>query len=474
MMERQLALRGRLGRVSRVDLHVVALVAPWTLAAVGWGCGPERQRAGGTDGSESEDTVVATWTTTTTSGARDVGGTATSGATEPPRDLGEPEPPGPGVFGLHAKSGEACAWLDDGRARCWGYNDAGELGLGGTEQVGDDETIASVGDSPLGLFIGATVSPRLICAVLVDGHLRCAGDNANGQLGIASTERIGDDEIASDSPWVGLPGTVVAADAHKDRVCAIVDNGDVYCWGEARYLGLGPLDGNVGDDEYPMDVGPLDLPGPAREIEVDDIHACAVVEPGDIYCWGSNLSGELGLPQPDGEDFTEHLTPGMLGPVELDGIAVDVAVSNNVSCALLDDGRVRCWGVSLGWGPQLGAVGDDETPLAVPPVDVGFEPVSLSGGTQICALSIEGRVRCWPGSIGYPGFSFLDYYGHTPEELGDLELGEPATDVSSPCALLASGQVRCWGGGAVVAPLGVGTVGDDELPRDVPPIPVFE
>jgi len=78
---------------------------------------------------------------------------------------------------------------------------SGVLGHGNDQPIGDDETPASAGDLRLG-----GVATRLsdggsyehVCALLDDGALRCWGRNVNGQLGLGHTNPIGDDEEPAD------------------------------------------------------------------------------------------------------------------------------------------------------------------------------------------------------------------------------------------------------------------------------------
>ncbi|HKN49535.1 MAG TPA: Ig-like domain-containing protein, partial [Actinomycetota bacterium] len=67
-------------------------------------------------------------------------------------------------------------------------------------------------------------------------------------------------------------------------------------------------------------------------------HTCAVLRDGTVRCWGDNTWGQLGN---GSSDFTST-TPS--GPVT--GIATAIAASSGAehTCALLQDGTVRCWG----------------------------------------------------------------------------------------------------------------------------------
>ncbi len=110
-------------------------------------------------------------------------------------DLGGP------ALQIVAGANHNCALLDDGTVRCWGNNASGQLGIGSTENIGDDPgemppSAVPLGGTPTTIFAGGNHT----CALLVDGTVRCWGDNLHGQLGIGSTENIGDDETPDTAP----------------------------------------------------------------------------------------------------------------------------------------------------------------------------------------------------------------------------------------------------------------------------------
>jgi alpha-tubulin suppressor-like RCC1 family protein len=66
------------------------------------------------------------------------------GNDETPADVGDVAVGGTVVqLATGGSTSHMCAITDDGALRCWGQNPQGELGLGHTETVGDDETPAN-------------------------------------------------------------------------------------------------------------------------------------------------------------------------------------------------------------------------------------------------------------------------------------------------------------------------------------------
>lgn len=78
-----------------------------------------------------------------------------------------------------------CMLLDSSEVVCFGKNDAGQLGLGDTENRG--QAVGDVGEAvDFGTGLGAvavTSGCEHTCALLDDGSVKCFGENNYGQLG---------------------------------------------------------------------------------------------------------------------------------------------------------------------------------------------------------------------------------------------------------------------------------------------------
>lgn len=259
-------------------------------------------------------------------------------------DLG----PGRTARALAAGSNFTCALLDDRAVRCWGGNSSGQLGLGTTETVGDDETPAAVAPVELG---GAAVAVAAAgfhaCAILADGSLRCWGGNGTGELGTGDTYSIGTADSPAAHPPVrlGFRRTATAVDAGIGTTCAILDTGAVRCWGHGGQgaLGLGH-DETIGDDEGPASEPPVLLGEDRRAVALalGGYHSCALLDDGTVRCWGPNGRGELGYGHTTA--IGDAATPDQEGPVPLDARAVEIAAGGYHTCALLETGALRCWG----------------------------------------------------------------------------------------------------------------------------------
>ena len=217
---------------------------------------------------------------------------------------------------------------------------------------------------------------------------------------------------------------VIAIAAGQEHTCVLQSAGTVQCWGLGRELGDGTADAS---DDPVMASGLTDATAIATasigQQLASQSHTCAVRQNGQVVCWGSNSSGQLGVPL---------VTTEALAPVTVGGVSNAVAVSLGSlhSCALLADHTVTCWG--------HGALGDSEVPVPVSNLqDVG---AIAAGGDHNCALLAGGTVACWVQDAGaapalVPGIS-----GATSIAAGGAINGQ-----RFDCATLPDGGVKCWG-----------------------------
>jgi len=342
---------------------------------------------------------------------------------------------------VSAGTNHTCAVLDDGSVRCWGLGLFGQLGYANTDAIGDDEPPGTAGPVDLGAGrtgTAVTTGASHTCAVLDDGSVRCWGFGGRGQLGYGNPDTIGDNETPGSTGAVDLgPGrTATAVSAGANHTCVVLDDGSVRCWGDggAGQLGYGDTE-NLGDDsgETPGSLGPVDLGSgrTALAISAGSLHTCALLDDGNVRCWGAGFGGQLGYGNP--EAIGDDEAPGSVGPVDLGAgrTAIAVAAGADHTCAVLDDGSVRCWG--NGFSGQLGygssdTIGVLETPGSVGPVDLGASRTAIgitAGGVHTCVLVDDATVKCWgDGTDGQLGYGNNDDIGddETPAATGPVVL----------------------------------------------------
>jgi alpha-tubulin suppressor-like RCC1 family protein len=193
------------------------------------------------------------------------------------------------------------------------------------------------------------------CVILANDTVKCWGYNGKGQLGYGDVANRGDgaDTMGSNLAAVDLGSgrTAKAISLGALYTCAILDNDSVKCWGDNSFgqLGLGTIDNRGdGDTEMGDHLATVDLGSShtAKAISASDYHTCAILDDGSVKCWGRNNAGQLG--------YDDILNRGD-GPTEMgiDLAAVNlgsgrtakaIVTGNSHTCALLDDNSLKCWG----------------------------------------------------------------------------------------------------------------------------------
>jgi len=289
---------------------------------------------------------------------------------------------------VSAGQGMTCALLTSAKIKCWGSNFTGQLGLGDTNDRGDQP--GEMGDALPIVDLGTNYQATSIvstgaghaCAILTGGRLKCWGANGSGQLGLGDTMTRGDQpgEMGDALPFVdvGAGRSVISVALGSNSTCALLDNQQVRCWGsnQTGELGIGNTTSQGNDGAHPVSSVPfvdLGTGFSAKRIygPVTEGHSfCALLKTDQIKCWGGNTFGELG----QGDTNARGVAPGQLGdslpPIALGtGRSVrTMAVANQSACALLDNFEVKCWGLNgdgqlaLGnttnRGDQTGEMGD--------------------------------------------------------------------------------------------------------------------
>jgi alpha-tubulin suppressor-like RCC1 family protein len=218
----------------------------------------------------------------------------------------------------------------------------------------------------------------------------------------------------------GLSDGVIAVSAGYAHTCAVTTGGGAKCWG---WNVLGQLgNGTMGSSSMPVDVSGLS--SGVAAVSSGGYHSCALMENGGVKCWGWNAMGQLG-----NGTAVDSTTPVDVAGLNSDVLAVSTAF--NHTCVLITGGGVKCWGVnSVG---QLGngtSTGPENCPsyydvaCSTSPVDVGGLTTGAAatsvGGGHACAVTTEGGVKCW-------GFN-------EQGQLGNGTTAGPELCESSPCS----------------------------------------
>jgi alpha-tubulin suppressor-like RCC1 family protein len=175
-----------------------------------------------------------------------------------------------------------------------------------------------------------------------------------------------------------------------------------------------------------LEIGNAQSTTRSLQVSPGDRHTCAVLVDGRVKCWGKNDFGALG----DGT-LTDSPTPVVVVGISN---AVAVAAGNDLSCAALADGTIKCWGSSSTVAPPFTVPGFTEATT-----------VTLGQG-HLCSIGKSGALRCWgnsnQGQVGAGTFAPANA-GVAPQGI-TTALSVSAGSIHT-CAVLGNGSVSCWG-----------------------------
>jgi alpha-tubulin suppressor-like RCC1 family protein len=336
----------------------------------------------------------------------------------------------------------SCA-VEIGATWCWGSNESAALGAG----IADTSySLTNAHTTPVQVagLTGAsavTAGDDFACA-LVNGGVKCWGDNAQGQLGLGTMSTT---PVAAPVAVPGLSGIVEIA-ANGDDACARTSSGAVECWGYP----------------YSFTATPTLVPElSAVQIAAGQDFACALrASPGGVACWGQNDSGQLG----NGSTNSTGNTPvNVLNITD----AIQIGVGATHACAVRAGGEVLCWGGNS-YG-QLGIGQTDEVSHPVPESVVGLSnAVEVHLGLGSCARRSDGSVVCWGQELlAGNQAAFAGPYLTTPgASVAGLIAQTISTEDVHACAIDGLRNVWCWGDDAY-GQLGDGNVLYSFQPRQI-------
>ena len=286
-----------------------------------------------------------------------------------------------------------CALMSDGRMKCWGRDDRSQHGSNQTALLPEATWFTSSGALGSNSVVQVSSGRNHTCAILTDQSLWCWGDNNWGQLGrgfISNTPFWYPAKVTSGNP---SNAKWIAVSAGAEHTCGILLNGTAYCWGWDTYwkLGWGGLGTTLAVPSY---VAVLPQNRTVAAISAGSHNTCAILDDGTVRCWGLNNFGQSG----DGTTTTRanDTDPATLTLLPQGSTAIAIDVGENHVCAILNDNRTFCWGLNTDGQLGIGStIAYREYPTQVnTPQGVTFSTIS-TGFDHTCAISSDASAYCW-------------------------------------------------------------------------------
>ena len=324
-----------------------------------------------------------------------------------------------------------------GQLQCWGKNDFGQVGVDtGGVRVNPPQPVSQLSTDIKAVATGTSHT----CALTNQGGVKCWGSNSMGQLGVSSIE-----ETNIPQEVTGLQSGVKAISAGSEHNCALLNGGEVKCWGGNGFGQLGR--GYISGSDY-MPETTLPLAGKAIKVTSGGLGVCVLLENGKVQCWGDASFGQLGVPPVGGGG---QAIPSPQAPVDLAAPAVNLDSGSRFSCALLNSGKIMCWGRNnqgqLGNTTELGNF--TYTPVEVE--NLNGLPILISTGSEFaCAVFLDRTAQCWGanrrGELGNTVNSGTNNPNPTPLTVTGLTgISQLRAAAVSTCAILTTGGLQCWG-----------------------------
>ena len=279
----------------------------------------------------------------------------------------------------HGVSGSSCVVSGGGEVACFGDNAWGQLGRGSAPSNAPhpDPTVID------GLRAkSVTLAGKFALAVGTDDRLWSWGTNDSFQLA---------------RPRDGPPGAPWRPPAHADRISssvracagaensgfALADNGDLVSWGGSTAEQLGRMS-SLHPDPIPARIALSDV----KSVTAGATHACALSD-GSIHCWGGqNEHGQLGTRLRAQEMFPARVAlPNDVYPVA-------VAAGGDNTCAIVATGELYCWGANRAGQVGVASRQDQSTPTRIEGLTEQVVGIALMD-EAVCALLRSGSVACW-------------------------------------------------------------------------------
>ena len=283
----------------------------------------------------------------------------------------------------------------------------------------DPSTVVHEGD---GLSIEVALSDGQLCLRL-DGLVYC-GSGDDKEKALAS------------QPAVENVQNATSIAAGYGFACAVANGGQVWCWGSNTN---GELGAELTDYQVNKAVRAKGIEK-AKRVFAGTSHVCAVLENGEVFCWGNNMHGQTGS-----ATFYDPRAHDLVVPTAVPGIkdAAWGAANSDATCVSTKSKDVICWGQSV-FQDQQDANGEQNEKTWKATNLHGIEQMS-SGERAFCGIKggSASELLCWGESYSL----FADYRGKTKDPRS-LKVPEPKRvrlSASHACALSGDSRVYCWG-----------------------------
>ncbi|XP_058040409.1 RCC1 and BTB domain-containing protein 1-like [Ahaetulla prasina] len=172
------------------------------------------------------------------------------------------------------------------------------------------------------------------------------------------------------------------------HVILSTEDGEVYAWGHNGYSQLG--NGTTNQGVTPIQISTNLLTKKVTEVACGSHHSLALSSDGDVYAWGYNNCGQVGS-----GSTANQPTPRRVSNCLQAKVAVSIACGQTSSVAVIDNGEVYGWGYNGNGQLGLGNNGNQLTPCRVAALQGVCVMQIVCGYAHTLALTDEGLLYAW-------------------------------------------------------------------------------
>ncbi|NWR17435.1 RCBT2 protein, partial [Emberiza fucata] len=226
------------------------------------------------------------------------------------------------------------------------------------------------------------------------------------------------------------------------HVVLATEEGEVYTWGHNAYSQLG--NGTTNHGFIPCQVSTNLVNKKVIEVACGSHHSMVLTSDGEVYTWGYNNSGQVGSGSTANQPIPRRVTSCLQNK-----IVVNIACGQMCSMAVVENGEVYVWGYNGNGQLGLGSSGNQPTPCRIAALQgIRVQRVAC-GYAHTLVLTDEGQIYAWgANSYGQLGTGNKSNQSYPTTVIVDKDrVVEIAAchSAHTSAAKTQSGQVYMWG-----------------------------
>ncbi|XP_077172731.1 RCC1 and BTB domain-containing protein 2 [Paroedura picta] len=226
------------------------------------------------------------------------------------------------------------------------------------------------------------------------------------------------------------------------HVVAATTNGELYTWGHNSYSQLG--NGTTNHSLLPCQVSTNLANKKVVEVACGSHHSMVLTSEGEVYAWGYNNAGQVGSGSTANQPIPRRVTSCLQNK-----IAINIACGQMCSVALVENGEVYVWGYNGNGQLGLGNNGNQPTPCRIAALQgIRVQKVAC-GFAHTLVLTDEGQLYAWGansyGQLGTGNRSNQSFPAPVPVDKDRLVEVAACHLVHTSAAKTQGGQVYMWG-----------------------------